>query len=214
MKENYLKIIFVIDESGSMQGTESDVIGGFNNYIEQQKSQQQGKITVSLYKFNSYWSRVLNDLPIEKIRPLTSGDYTPGGLTALYDTIGNSITDIENQTSYTKSEFKASMVMMVIITDGQENASREYDSQKVKEMIQELEKSENWQFIYLGADLNNFADAEILGLKNKVSSKKKDMRKKFDVISDHSIRFRMADPDQDQDSMWNDFMCDLGSDED
>ena len=214
MKENYLKIIFVIDESGSMQGTESDVIGGFNNYIEQQKSQQQGKITVSLYKFNSYWSRVLNDLPIEKIRPLTSGDYTPGGLTALYDTIGNSITDIENQTSYTKSEFKASMVMMVIITDGQENASREYDSRKVKEMIQELEKSENWQFIYLGADMENFADADTLGLRHKVSSKKMDMKKKFDVISDHSIRFRMADPDKDQKSMWNDFMCDLGSDED
>jgi len=214
MKENYLKIIFVIDESGSMQGTESDVIGGFNNFIEQQKTEHQGKITVSLYKFNSTWSRILNDLPIEEIRPLTNGDYTPGGLTALYDTIGNAITDIENQTSYTKREYKASMVMMVVITDGQENASREYDSRKIKQMIQELEQSENWQFIYLGADLNNFADAEILGLKNKVSSKKKDMRKKFDVISDHSIRFRMADPDQDQDSMWNDFMCDLGSDED
>ncbi len=214
MKENYLKIIFVIDESGSMQGTESDVIGGFNNFIEQQKTEHQGKITVSLYKFNSTWSRILNDLPIEEIRPLTNGDYTPGGLTALYDTIGNAITDIENQTSYTKREYKASMVMMVVITDGQENASREYDSRKIKQMIQELEQSENWQFIYLGADLNNFADAEILGLKNKVSSKKKDMRKKFDVISDHSIRFRMADQDQDQDSMWNDFMCDLGSDED
>lgn len=214
MKENYLKIIFVIDESGSMQGTESDVIGGFNNFIEQQKTEHQGKITVSLYKFNSTWSRILNDLPIEEIRPLTNGDYTPGGLTALYDTIGNAITDIENQTSYTKREYKASMVMMVVITDGQENASREYDSRKIKQMIQELEQSENWQFIYLGADLNNFADAEILGLKNKVTSKKKDMRKKFDVISDHSIRFRMADPDQDQDSMWNDFMCDLGSDED
>jgi hypothetical protein len=197
-----------------MQGTESDVIGGFNNFIEQQKTEHQGKITVSLYKFNSTWSRILNDLPIEEIRPLTNGDYTPGGLTALYDTIGNAITDIENQTSYTKREYKASMVMMVVITDGQENASREYDSRKIKQMIQELEQSENWQFIYLGADLNNFADAEILGLKNKVSSKKKDMRKKFDVISDHSIRFRMADQDQDQDSMWNDFMCDLGSDED
>ena len=214
MKENYLKIIFVIDESGSMQGTESDVTGGFNNFIEQQKTEHQGKITVSLYKFNSTWSRILNDLPIEEIRPLTNGDYTPGGLTALYDTIGNAITDIENQTSYTKREYKASMVMMVVITDGQENASREYDSRKIKQMIQELEQSENWQFIYLGADLNNFADAEILGLKNKVSSKKKDMRKKFDVISDHSIRFRMADQDQDQDSMWNDFMDDLGSDED
>ena len=130
MKENYLKIIFVIDESGSMQGTESDVIGGFNNFIEQQKLHHQGKITFSLYKFNSYWSRILNDLPIEEIRPLTSGDYTPGGLTALYDTIGNAIADIENQSKYTKSEHKASMVMMVIITDGQENASREYDSRK------------------------------------------------------------------------------------
>ena len=214
MKENYLKIIFVIDESGSMQGTESDVTGGFNNFIEQQKTEHQGKITVSLYKFNSYWSRILNDLPIEEIRPLTNGDYTPGGLTALYDTIGNAITDIENQAKYTKREHKASMVMMVIITDGQENASREYDSRKVKEMIQELEKSKNWQFIYLGADLNNFADADILGLSHKVSSKKMDMKRKFDVISEHTVRFRMADPDKDQNSMWNDFMDDLAKDGD
>lgn len=201
MKENYLKIIFVIDESGSMQGTESDVIGGFNNFIEQQKTEHQGKITVSLYKFNSYWSRILNDLPIEEIRPLTNGDYTPGGLTALYDTIGNAITDIENQAKYSKREHMASMVMMVIITDGQENASKEYDARKVKQMIQEREQSENWQFIYMGADLDNFADADILGLRHKVSSKKMDMKKKFDVISEHSIRFRMADPDKDQDSM-------------
>jgi uncharacterized protein YegL len=179
MKENYLKIIFVIDESGSMQGTESDVTGGFNNFIEQQKTEHQGKITVSLYKFNSYWSRILNDLPIEEIRPLTNGDYTPGGLTALYDTIGNAINDIEHQSNYTKSEHKASMVMMVIVTDGQENASKEYDSRKVRLMIQELEQSENWQFIYLGADLDNFADADMLGLRHKVSTKKMDMKKKL-----------------------------------
>jgi uncharacterized protein YegL len=214
MKENYLKIIFVIDESGSMQGTESDVIGGFNNFIEKQKTEHQGKISVSLYKFNSSWSRVLNDLPIEEIRPLTNGDYTPGGLTALYDTIGNAITDIENQAKYTKREHKASMVMMVIITDGQENASREYDSRKIKQMIQELEQSENWQFIYLGADLENFADADTLGLRHKISSKKIEMKKKFDVISEHTARFRMANPDKDQNSMWNDFMDDLAKDED
>lgn len=213
MKENYLKIIFVIDESGSMQGTESDVIGGFNNFIEQQKSQQHGKVSVSLYKFNSYWRRVLNDLPIEEIRPLIKEDYTPGGLTALYDTIGNAINDIENQTTYTKSELNASMVIMVIITDGQENSSKEYDSRKVKQMIQELEQSENWQFIYLGADLVNFADADTLGLRHKVFSKKSNLKQKFDVVSDHTIRFRMADPDKDKSNMWNDFIDDLGSDE-
>jgi uncharacterized protein YegL len=213
MKENYLKIIFVIDESGSMQGTESDVIGGFNNFIEQQRSQHQGKITVSLYKFNSKWSRVLNDLPIEEIRPLIKEDYTPGGLTALYDTIGNAITDIDNQNTYTKNEFKASMVIMVIITDGQENSSKEYDSRKVKQMIQELEQSENWQFIYLGADQENFADADTLGLRHKVFSKKSNLKQKFDVVSDHTVRFRMADPDKDKSNMWNDFIDDLGSDE-
>ena len=77
MNENYLKIIFVIDESGSMSGTESDVTGGFNNFIEQQRAQQQGRVTVSLYKFNNSWSRVLNDLPIEEIRPLTSAATLP-----------------------------------------------------------------------------------------------------------------------------------------
>ena len=97
MNENYLKIIFVIDESGSMTGTESDVIGGFNNFIEKQRSQPYGKITVSLYKFNSDWSRVFNDLLLNEIRPLTMNDYVPGGLTALYDTIGIAINDIENQ---------------------------------------------------------------------------------------------------------------------
>ena len=77
MNENYLKIIFVIDESGSMQGTESDVIGGFNNFIEQQKSQPFGKITVSLYKFNTDSSRIFNNLPLSEIKPLTQVNYSP-----------------------------------------------------------------------------------------------------------------------------------------
>lgn len=214
MKENYLKIIFVIDESGSMQGTESDVVGGFNHFIEEQKKAEFGKITVSLYKFNSQWSRVVNDLPIVEIRPLTSDDYTPGGLTALYDTIGNAIVDIQNQTHYTDPAHQASMVIMVVITDGQENASVEYDSRKVKEMIGELEQSKNWQFIYLGADLKNFADAETLGLNYKVSSRKSDLKQKFDVIAEHSVKIMMAEPSADQYTMMQDFVDDLGKEAD
>lgn len=209
MNENYLKIIFVIDESGSMQGTESDVIGGFNNFIEQQRSQPYGKITVSLYKFNTLWSRVMDDLPLNEIRPLTNNDYTPGGLTALYDTIGNAINDIEKQSTYSKSEYKADTVMMVIITDGQENASREYDSRKVKQMIQELEESENWQFIYLGTDLNNFADADALGVRYQASSNKRDLKRKFGVVSEHSLRFRQVDTNGDKTKMMKAFIDDL-----
>ncbi|ULB35210.1 vWA domain-containing protein [Proteiniphilum propionicum] len=214
MKENYLKIIFVIDESGSMQGTESDVVGGFNNFIDQQRSQPHGKITVSLYKFNSHWSRVVNDLQLNEIRPLTNNDYTPGGLTALYDTIGNAINDIVKQTAYSESECNADTVIMVIITDGQENASSEYDSRKVKQMIQELEKSENWQFIYLGTDLNNFSDADTLGLKYQASSNKTNLKQKFNVVSEHSLRFRIADPEENKDRMMEAFIDDLEKDED
>ena len=103
MKENYLKIIFVLDESGSMQGTESDVIGGFNKFLEQQKSQAYQKSSVSLYKFNDDSNRVFHDLPLDKVRPLQAQDYRPGGLTALYDAIGLAISEAEKQNSQAKS---------------------------------------------------------------------------------------------------------------
>jgi uncharacterized protein YegL len=209
MNYNYLKIIFFIDESGSMSGTESDVTGGFNNFIEQQRAQQQGRVTVSLYKFNNSWSRVLNDLPIEEIRPLTSADYTPGGLTALYDTIGHAITDIGNQIRYSKEEDRPSMVMMAIITDGQENASREYDAVKIRQMIHELEQNGNWQFIYLGAEVSNFSDADSMGVYNKIAMDKTKMKSKFDVISEHTMRFKVADLGREQEKLWSDFMKDL-----
>jgi len=209
MKENYLKIIFVIDESGSMAGTEKDVVGGFNRFIEQQKMGEYGKITVSLYKFNSQWSRVVNDLPIDEIRPLTSDDYTPGGLTALYDTIGNAIRDMQNRTHYTNPAQQASLVMMVVITDGQENASYEYDARKVQEMIRELEQTKKWQFIYLGADLQNFADADTLGLRHKASTRKSDLKRNFDVVSEHAARFRIAEPDEDIEILMKGFVDDL-----
>ena len=209
MKENYLKIIFVIDESGSMAGTETDVVGGFNHFIEQQITGRHGKITVSLYKFNNNWSRVVNDLPIDEIRPLTDNDYTPGGLTALYDTIGNAINDIENRNHYTEAADQPTMVMMVVITDGQENASQEYDSGKVKAMIRELEQSKKWQFIYLGTDLDNFADANALGLRHKVSTRKSDLKRKFDAVSENTLRFRIADPDEDKEFMMKMFIDDL-----
>ena len=110
MEKNYLKIIFVIDESGSMQGTESDVIGGFNNYIKEQKSKPYGNVDVTLYKFNNQSTKVFSDLPLEKIRLIERRDYNPGGLTALYDTIGIAINEADKHLSYLKKEDKPDMV--------------------------------------------------------------------------------------------------------
>ena len=233
MKENFLKIIFILDESGSMQGTESDVIGGFNKFLEQQKAKAYEKSSVSLYKFNSSWSKIFSDLPLNEIRPLQPGDYTPGGLTALYDAIGIAISEADKQNRHTRpghiaesrpgliaesttecapgatAQSKPDMVMMVIITDGQENASREYDSRQVKRLIQEHEQNENWQFIYLGSDLSNFADAEALGFKYKASSYKANLQQKFNIVSEHAILFRKCNLKEDKEQMMSDFVADL-----
>ena len=209
MKKNYLKIIFVIDESGSMQGTESDVIGGFNSFIEQQKTQHYGKIDVTLYKFSDNCSKIFNDLPLTEIRPLSIMDYSPGGLTALYDTIGIAINQADKHITQLKQEFKPDMVMMVVITDGHENASSEYSAHTVQQLILGHEKNENWQFIYLGADLNSFADADDLGIRYRASSRKSNLQEKFDTVSKHTAFFRQANLMEDRVSMFENFMDDL-----
>lgn len=209
MKKNYLKIIFVIDESGSMHGTESDVIGGFNSFIKKQKREDYGKIDVALYKFNEKCSKVYNDLPVSKICPLRSRDYTPGGTTALYDAIGVAISEADKNSSHSKQEFKPDMVMMVIITDGQENSSLEYSAHTVQKLIHGHEKNENWQFIYLGADLSNFTDADDLGIKYRVSSRKSNMKGMFNKVSDYTALFRSADLMESGDSLFEEFMEDL-----
>ena len=214
MKKNYLKIIFVIDESGSMQSTESDVIGGFNSFIEQQKRQDYGKIDVTLYKFSDDCSKIFNDLPLNEIRPLGNKDYSPGGLTALYDTIGIAINQADKHINHLNLEHKPDMVMMVIITDGQENASREYSAHTVNQLIQGHEKNENWQFIYLGADLSNFSDADDLGIRYRASSQKSNLQEKFDTVSKHTAFFRQANLMENRESMFENFMDDLEDDGD
>lgn len=213
MKQNYLKIIFVIDESGSMQGSQTDVIGGFNNFIEEQKTKPYGKVDVTLYKFNNESSRIFNDLPLEKIRTLDIRDYNPGGLTALYDTIGIAINEAENYNEHLKKEEKPDMTMMVIITDGQENASREYSVHTVKQLIEKHERNEDWQFIYLGADLSNFSDADDLGIRHRASSRKANLKEKFGKVSEHTAFFRSANLHQDIDLLMKDFIDDLEDDE-
>ena len=209
MEKNYLKIIFVIDESGSMHGTESDVIGGFNSFKKKKKKEDFGKIDVTLYKFNSESTRIFNDLELHKIRPVSSSDYRPSGTTALYDTIGTAINQTDRHINHLKQEYKPDMVMMVVITDGQENASREYSAHTVKQLIAEHEKSEKWQFVYMGADLSNFADADKLGIKYKASSQKSNLNEKFSKIAKHTTLFRSANLNENWDSIFENFMDDL-----
>lgn len=196
MKTKFVNIVFVIDESGSMQGSNSDVIGGFNSYIERHCNEPDARVNVSLYKFNQVITKFIANKPVKEVDNLKDEDYSPSGFTALFDAIGLAITDTDGLIELLPVNERPSTIMMVIITDGQENASREYSSLALKSTIATHEKLLNWKFIYLGADLNNFADAQQLGISNHIAFRKKNMSSKFDCIADAGIQFSLACEDE------------------
>lgn len=211
MKQKNLKIVFIIDESGSMQGSEQDVIGGFNGFIERQKNENVGIVSVSLYKFNSDVSLVYLDVPINEIDSITKKDYIPNGFTALYDAIGMAITETGNKLSANKSKHNSENVLIVIITDGQENASKEYTSQTLKSLISTHEKLLQWNFIYMGVGINDFTDASVLDLKNRAKSKKDNIVADFDKISNSCVRFSIS-PFEKMDGEVKELINDLNND--
>ncbi|HHU26643.1 MAG TPA: VWA domain-containing protein [Bacteroidales bacterium] len=208
MENNYLKIIFVIDESGSMAGSERDVIGGFNNFIEKQKREDYGKIDVSLYKFNDKVNRVVNNQPASEVRTLTLKDYNPSSFTALYDAVGKAIHETDKQIALIPEAERPNKVMTVIITDGEENASKEYSGGAIRSLISSREELMGWNFIFLGSGLDNFADADVMGARYRARTSKKQFTAAMDRISDHSLFFRIAGK-KDEKAVLENLMSDL-----
>ena len=134
-KNNKLKdveLVFILDRSGSMQGLESDTIGGYNSMLLKQKKEKTGKVSVTTVLFDDQYELLYNQVPIDKIAPMTEKEYYVRGSTALLDAIGKTIMQIKaNQDKKGNSE----KVLFVIITDGMENASREYRLDTVKKLI-------------------------------------------------------------------------------
>ena len=211
METKYLKIVFIIDESGSMQGSNDDVIGGFNSFIERQKEENTGKITMSLYKFNDVVSRVIDNKPASKIKNLTNEDYTPGGFTALFDAIGHAILETDKNISELPATSRPDKVMVVIITDGQENASKEFSAKAIKSSISTHEELLNWSFIFLGSGLDDFRDAEALGIKYKANAPAYKLKSNIERISESSMRYCMSS-EMDEKEMLDDLVKNLNDD--
>ena len=140
MRKNLTEIVFILDRSGSMSGLETDTIGGFNSMIEKQKK-ENGEALISTVLFDNV-SEVIHDrVPVQKVDPMTDRDYSVRGCTALLDAIGGAIHHIGNVHKYARKEDVPEHTLFVITTDGMENASRRYDSEKVKKMIERQKKS-------------------------------------------------------------------------
>ena len=163
IKNGITELVFILDRSGSMSGLESDTIGGFNAMIEKQKK-QDGKCYVSTVLFDNV-SEVLHDrVTLTDIKPMTDREYTVRGCTALIDAIGGAIHHIGNVHKYARPEDVPEHTIFVITTDGMENASHKYSSDKVKKMIERQKEQYGWEFLFIGANIDAVETAAQYGI--------------------------------------------------
>lgn len=164
MKANLTEIVFILDRSGSMSGLESDTIGGYKSFLKAQK-ETEGDAKVTTVLFDHEYMLLHDRADINDVKPITDKEYYARGTTALLDAVGKTILDIGADLRETPEEERPAKVILVIITDGYENASREFTYKKVNEMISHQRNKYNWEFIFLGANIDAVKEAENLGIK-------------------------------------------------
>lgn len=157
MKGEKVDIIFLLDKSGSMYGSENDTIGGFNSFIDNQiKDESDARVTTIL--FNHGYTVLYKRKDILEVDKLTKNEYSVGGTTALLDAIGKTYSTLDKEID--------NKVLFVITTDGYENSSIEYSRDQIKNMI----NNHNWEVIYLGADIDSYKEAGHLGIRREDTS--------------------------------------------
>ena len=163
MKTNRTELAFILDRSGSMCGLEADTIGGYNAMLEKQKK-EAGEAIVTTVLFDDQYELLHDRIDLRGIAPITDREYYVRGSTALLDAIGKTIQKIANIQKRTAPEFRADRVLFVITTDGHENASREYSYSRVKALLERQKKQYDWEFLFLGANIDAIATAQRFGI--------------------------------------------------
>ena len=153
MKTNLTELVFILDRSGSMGGLESDTVGGFNSMLAKQQA-EPGECRITTILFDNRYEVLHDRIDIKAVCPITDKEYFVRGNTALLDAVGRTINKIGGVQKNTAEEFRADKVLFVITTDGMENASREFNYDMIKTMIERQKSNYGWEFVFLGANID------------------------------------------------------------
>lgn len=164
MSKGYTEIVYILDRSGSMGGLEADTIGGFNSMMEKQKKTGE-KAVVSTVLFDDECEVLHDRISIDRVEKMTDEDYYVRGCTALLDAVGGEIHHIGNVHKYARPEDRPEKTIFVITTDGMENASSHYSYDKVQKMVKRQQKKYGWEFIFIGANIDAYAEAQRFGIR-------------------------------------------------
>lgn len=170
MKTNLTELVFILDRSGSMSDLESDTIGGYNALLKKQR-QEPGEAIVTTVLFDDQYELLHDRINVKGISPMTEKEYFVCGCTALLDAIGKTINKIGNVQRNTNEQERADKVMFVIITDGMENASTEYNYEKVRKMVELQKEKYGWEFIFIGANIDAISTAAEFGISSDRAAK-------------------------------------------
>ena len=181
--EEEMDLFFILDRSGSMSGSETDTINGFNAFIEKQAVKNHN-IRVTTILFDDKYQVLYSRKPISEVKALTEKEYYVRGCTALLDSIGKTVNSYKNEVG---------SAMCIITSDGYENASREYDRDQIRNIIE----NSGWEFVFIGADIDSYTEASRIGIRksrvanyNKTAKGHEDMYEACNLITDRYYRKR------------------------
>lgn len=163
MRKGLTELVFILDRSGSMQGLEGDTIGGYNSFLEKQR-QEPGEALVTTVLFDDRWELLHDRTNLLETEPITGREYFVRGSTALLDAVGLTIHKVSNAQKQAPETERAERVVVVIITDGMENASSEYTYEAVRQLIERQRETFGWEFIFLGANIDAAAESAKIGI--------------------------------------------------
>lgn len=169
MNKELTEVIFIMDRSGSMRLLEEDTIGGYNSFLDQQR-RESGDAVVTTILFDNHFEVLHDYMKIEEVKPITRKEYYARGMTALLDAVGKTIAKAEHRQNFTPEAETPGKTIVVIITDGMENSSKEYRLSTVRDMIRTQQEKHGWKFIFLGANIDAVKTAEDMGIAAKRSA--------------------------------------------
>lgn len=166
--KNKTDITIILDRSGSMDSVKSDTIGGFNSFLTSQQ-QNETEAALSLVQFDDQYETLYIDKDIRQADRLAENTFQPRGMTALFDAVGRTINSVGQRLAATAENERPDKVLMVIMTDGFENASKEFSAGKVGEMIKHQRDVYGWEFMFIGANQDAVLSAQQIGISTAAS---------------------------------------------
>ena len=193
MNENLTELVVVMDKSGSMEPVQKDAIGGFNTFLKGQK-EAPGEAKMTVVLFDTSYNFYAANVDVKNVNALTEKTYQPNGGTALYDAVCTAIDEIGKKLAAMKEEDRPSKVIFAILTDGEENSSRQFTKKDAFDRIAKQRDQYKWDFLFLAAGEGAFKAGEAIGMvKTKMAMFKNDGKGQsasYDTVSNYAVASR------------------------